>query len=143
MISILTGPRCAGFNRHRYGQHLTSMITIYHNPRCSKSREALDIVTQFAAAQHLRLDVVDYLNTPLTLQLLTTLRDQLGGSARAMVRDNEPEYAELGLASADEPTLLATLADHPRLLQRPIVAYRGKAMIGRPPASLAALLQPA
>lgn len=143
MISILTGPRCAGFNRQRDGKHLTHMITIYHNPRCSKSREALDIVTKFAAGQQMALDVVDYLNTPLSLQQLTALRDQLGGNARAMVRDNEPEYEELGLASADEPTLIAALASHPRLLQRPIVVYRGKAMIGRPPASLATLLQPA
>lgn len=119
------------------------MITIYHNARCSKSREALAMVEQFAAAHHLPLDIVDYLKTPVTVPALSALRDQLGGSVRDMVRSNEAEYAELNLAAADEAALLAAIADHPKLLQRPIVVYRGRAMIGRPPACLTALLQSA
>lgn len=118
------------------------MITIYHNPRCSKSREALTLVDQFAAAHHLTLDIVDYLKTPLSLPQLSALRDQLGTGARGMVRDNEAEFTELNLAAADEAGLLAAIANHPKLLQRPIVVYRGQAMIGRPPERLTTLLQP-
>lgn len=121
---------------------MTNMITIYHNPRCSKSREALTMVEQFAASHDLAVDVIDYLKTPPSAQQLSALRDQLGGDARSMVRDNEEEYAQLNLAAADEAALLTAIAAHPRLLQRPIVVYRGKAMVGRPPERLAALLQP-
>jgi len=117
------------------------MITIYHNPRCSKSREALSMVERFAAAHDLRVDVVDYLKTPLSPAQLTALQRQLGTSAREMVRDNEPEYAQLGLEQADDAALLEALAAHPKLLQRPVVVYRERAMIGRPPERLAALLQ--
>jgi arsenate reductase (glutaredoxin) len=117
------------------------MITIYHNPRCSKSREALALVEGFTAAHGLTLSVVDYQKTPLTVTQLCALRDQLGTSVREMVRDNEAEYAALNLAAADDTALLAAIADHPKLLQRPIVAFQGKAMVGRPPERLAALLQ--
>ena len=119
------------------------MITIYHNPRCSKSREALTMVEQFAKEHRLTLDVVDYLKTPLSLQQLSVLHAQLGTDAREMVRDNEAEFEQLGLATADEAALLQAIAGHPRLLQRPIVSFNGRAMIGRPPARLTALLQPA
>jgi len=97
----------------------------------------------FASAQGLTLDVVDYLKTPLSLPQLSALQSQLDAAAREMVRDNEAEYHALNLASADDAALLAAIADHPRLLQRPIVAFRGKALIGRPPERLAALLQAA
>lgn len=99
------------------------------------------MVQQFAITQGLTLDVVDYQKTPLSPPQLSALRDQLGTPAREMVRDNEGEYQELNLAAADDAVLLAALADHPKLLQRPIVVYRGKAMIGRPPEKLADLLQ--
>lgn len=119
------------------------MITIYHNPRCSKSREALTMVEQFASAHGLPVAVVDYLRTPLSAAQLSTLRAQLGADAGSMARDSEPEYAQLDLATASETALLDAIAGNPRLLQRPIVVYRGRAMIGRPPERLAQLLQPA
>lgn len=96
---------------------------------------------QFAAAQGLTLDVVDYQNTPLSLPQLSVLKEQINAPTREMVRDNEAEYGELNLATADDAALLAAIADHPKLLQRPIVVYRGRAMIGRPPERLADLLQ--
>jgi arsenate reductase len=117
------------------------MITIYHNPRCSKSREALTLAQQFADLQRLPLNIVDYQKAPLTLAELTALHAQLGGPVRDMVRDNEDEYTALNLAQADDATLLRALAAHPRLLQRPIVGYRGRAVIGRPPERLHTLLQ--
>ncbi|AMP08118.1 arsenate reductase [Collimonas arenae] len=115
------------------------MITIYHNPRCSKSREALAIAEQFGSEHKLQLDVVDYQKTPLTLAQLQHLHHQLGGPVSTMVRDNETEYAALGLAQADDAALLAALAAYPKLLQRPVVVYRGRAVIGRPPQLVSAL----
>ena len=109
------------------------MITIYHNPRCSKSREALALAEQFSSEHKVQLDVVDYQKTPLTLAQLKELHRQLGGPVSAMLRDNEAEYAALDLAQADDAALLAALAAHPKLLQRPVVVYRGRAVIGRPP----------
>jgi arsenate reductase (glutaredoxin) len=109
------------------------MITIYHNPRCSKSREALAIAERFSHQQALKLEVVDYQKTPLTLAQLQGLHRALGGRVSAMLRDNEPEYAALDLARAGDAALLETLAAHPRLLQRPIVVYQKRAVIARPP----------
>ncbi|GAC1520766.1 MAG: arsenate reductase (glutaredoxin) [Collimonas sp.] len=109
------------------------MITIYHNPRCSKSRETLALAEQYCSEHKIELAVIDYQKTPLTLAQLKTLHSQLGGPASAMVRDNEAEYAELGLARADDAALLQALAAHPKLLQRPVVTYRERAVIARPP----------
>ena len=117
------------------------MITIYHNPRCSKSREALTLAQQFADLQRLPLNIVDYQKAPLTLAELTALQAQFGGPVRDMVRDNEDEFTALNLAQADDATLLQALAAHPGLLQRPIVEYRGRAVIGRPSSRLHTLLQ--
>lgn len=109
------------------------MITIYHNPRCSKSREALTLTQQFAATNKQALHVVEYLKTPPDLTLLKTLRSQLGCSVSDMVRANEEEYAALIPDQADDDALLQVVAAHPKLLQRPIVVYRGRAIIARPP----------
>lgn len=99
------------------------------------------LTQQFAAEQGLALEVLDYQKTPLTLAQLIVLQKQLNLAAHDMLRDNEAEYAALNLAQADEATLLQAVADHPNLLQRPIVVFNGRAMIGRPPERLSALLQ--
>lgn len=112
------------------------MITIYHNPHCSKSREALALVEQFAAAKNLRLDVVEYLKTPPNEAQLAMLLRQLGGNVGDMVRDNEDEYSDLHLAQADATGILRAIAANPRLLQRPIVVYEDCAVVGRPPERL-------
>ncbi|TCS37352.1 arsenate reductase [Paucimonas lemoignei] len=117
------------------------MITIYHNPRCSKSREALTIVEEFAHARKEPLNVVDYQKTPLNLDQLRQLQRQLDVAASDMIRTNEEEYAALNLAMADDDGLLNALAKHPRLLQRPVVAYRDRAVIARPPEQLPAWLE--
>lgn len=119
------------------------MITLFHNPRCSKSREALAIVTEFAQARGLRLDVVDYQKTPLSLEQLGRLHGQLGGTVRAMVRTNEEEYTAHNLAQADDPELLVALAGTPGLLQRPIVVFDERALIARPPEQLPSWLNDA
>lgn len=117
------------------------MIAIYHNPLCSKSREALAMVEDFARAKNLSLSVVDYQKTPLNLEQLRQLQRQLGTAVLDMVRTNEEEYAALNLAAADDDGLLNALASHPRLLQRPIVVYQEQALIARPPEQLPEWLQ--
>ena len=108
-------------------------LTIYHNPRCSKSREALALAQQFAEEEGISLEIIEYMKTPPTHTQLQTLQHLLGGDLRAMVRSGEDEYAALGLASADDSALLDALATHPKLLQRPVVVYRDRALIARPP----------
>lgn len=109
------------------------MLTIYHNPRCSKSREALAILESACAEHAQELKVIDYQKTPLSVGQLTTLLEQLGGDVQQMLRNNEAEYAEKNLAEADDSRALQAIADYPKLLQRPIATFNGRAVIGRPP----------
>ncbi len=106
-------------------------LKILHNPRCSKSREALALLE----SRGLHPEVVEYLETPLTLPELQTLHRQLGTPVRAMVRDNEDEYRELHLADASltDTQLLQAVADRPKLLQRAIVVQDDRALVARPP----------
>jgi len=120
------------------------MLTIYHNPRCSKSREALALSVAFATQHSLELNVVDYQKTALSRTQLAELHQLLQSegavSVRAMVRDNEDEYSELQLSQADDARLLDALASHPKLLQRPIVRFGQRAVIARPPELAQAIL---
>ena len=115
------------------------MIKIYHNPRCSKSRETLSLVEKIAATKQLELDIIDYQKTPLTVELLKSLLRELGGNVQTMLRSNEEEYDAGQLADADDHQAILAIANHPTLLQRPIVSYQGKAAIGRPPEQVLAL----
>jgi arsenate reductase len=102
---------------------------IYHNPRCSKSRATLALLTDRAVD----LDIVDYLATPLSSAELRDLAHKLGAPALTLVRTGEPEFqAHVGRQLSDDE-IFDLLAAHPRLLQRPIVALGAKARIGRPP----------
>ncbi|MEQ3696742.1 MAG: arsenate reductase (glutaredoxin) [Pseudomonadales bacterium] len=106
------------------------MTTIYHNPRCSKSRQTLELLT----SQGINADVVRYLDTPLSAQQLSTLLEQLGYSAHQLLRKGEAIYKSLGLSSATaESELLAAMVENPILIERPIVVHNGQAKIGRPP----------
>lgn len=107
------------------------MIRIYHNNRCSKSCSALALLEQ----QGKPFEVIHYLETPPTAVELKTLLSQLDITARQLLRTGEDEYRELRLddPSLDEQTLIAAMAKHPRLIERPIVVANGKAVIGRPP----------
>ncbi|MFJ2995264.1 arsenate reductase (glutaredoxin) [Pandoraea sp. NPDC087047] len=111
------------------------MITVYHNPRCSKSREALALVEGSPAVGGSDLQIIEYLKTPPTLAELKRLHKLLGVPVREMIRSNETEFAELGLADTalTDDALLAAVAKHPKLLQRPIVVNGDKAVIARPP----------
>lgn len=113
------------------------MLIIYNNPRCSKSRAALELTQQFAAQHQLNLDVVDYQKTPLTLPQLTELHQVLQSeqavSILDMLRDTEELFSMLALKDASDDVLLKALATHPQLLQRPIIRFNHRAVIARPP----------
>jgi arsenate reductase len=108
-----------------------AMLQIYHNPHCSKSREALALLQ----AQGQQPEVIDYLREPPSLWQLQDLRQRLGLPARELLRSGEDAYAALGLddPSLSEEALLAAIAAHPILLQRPIVVNEQRAVIARPP----------
>ena len=113
-------------------------VTIFHNPRCSKSRETL----QLLRARGLQPDIVEYLDSPPTPEQLSAILDQLGLQPRELMRSNESEYRELGL---DDPALtrqqlIQAMANNPRLIQRPIVLSEGRAALGRPPQSVLEIL---
>lgn len=106
-------------------------ITIYHNPRCSKSRQTLALIREHG----IEPDIVAYLEQPPTPDELKRTIERLGIPVRSIIRTSEPEYRELGLAdeSLDAATLIKAVSRHPRLMQRPIVVNGERARIGRPP----------
>jgi arsenate reductase len=118
------------------------MITIYHNPRCSKSREALALVEAFGTRKQVPVEVVDYLKSPPTVEQLAALLHTLGCPVSDMVRSNEDEFEALKLENAGDEDMLRAVAAHPRLLQRPIAVFEGRAVIGRPPERVLDLLDP-
>ncbi|MBB3167807.1 arsenate reductase (glutaredoxin) [Simiduia aestuariiviva] len=107
------------------------MTTIYHNPRCSKSRETLALLE----AKGITPEIVRYLETPPSAAQIKTLLRQLGLSARALLRTGEEAYKTLNLADTglSEQALIDAMAAHPKLIQRPIVVHGSKAAMGRPP----------
>jgi len=117
------------------------MTTIYHNPRCSKSRGAYELLTQACNAAKEPLEVIEYLKTPPTVGQLKALNALLGCPLREMIRTGETEYKDLGLDSPEvtDTQLYEAIASHPILLQRPIVVRDGRAVIGRPPENVEAL----
>ncbi|WP_159566961.1 arsenate reductase (glutaredoxin) [Budvicia diplopodorum] len=109
---------------------MTKNVTIYHNPRCSKSRETLALVE----AQGIKPNIVLYLETPPDEAAIKNLLKQLGfDSARQLIRTKEDLYQELTLADASEARLLAAMVEHPKLIERPIVIAGNNARLGRPP----------
>ena len=113
-------------------------VTIYHNPRCSKSRQTLALLEE----RGIEPQVVKYLETPPDVAMLRTLLDQLGLPARELIRTGEDAYSELGLAneSLAENDLLKAMHEHPELIQRPIVVVGNRARIGRPPEQVLEIL---
>jgi arsenate reductase len=113
-------------------------VTIYHNPRCSKSREALSLLRDHGVEP----EVVEYLKDPPSAAILSDLLTRLGLEPRALMRRKEPEYAELGLddPSLSRGALIAAMVAHPRLIERPIVVKDGRAALGRPPEAVLEIL---
>jgi arsenate reductase (glutaredoxin) len=113
-------------------------VRIYHNSRCTKSRGTLELLQ----ARGFEPVVVNYLDTPPSVDELRALVGLLGMAPRELLRTGEPEYQELGLAdpTLDDTAILNAMATHPKLIERPIVVANGKAAIGRPPEAVLAIL---
>ena len=111
---------------------------IYHNPRCSKSRQTLSLLEEHGIAPEVTL----YLETPPTREELEGLLDMLGLEPRDLMRKGESEYKDLNLANPDldRGALIDAMLKHPILIERPIVVKGGKAALGRPPEQVLELL---
>lgn len=112
-------------------------LTIYHNPRCSKSRQTLDLIKAKGAEPH----VIFYLQTPPTTSELTDILGKLGLTAADLLRKNEAEYKAHFSAAAqmDEAELVSLMVRYPKVIERPIVVSEDKAVIGRPPEAVVSL----
>ncbi|MBJ6611144.1 MAG: arsenate reductase (glutaredoxin) [Candidatus Thiothrix moscowensis] len=110
---------------------MAATVTIYHNPRCSKSRQTLEILQ----GKGITPTVVKYLDSPPDTATLNQLLELLGLEPRELMRQGEAEYTELNLAdpSLSREQLIAAMVQNPRLIERPVVVANGKAVIGRPP----------
>ncbi len=112
------------------------MITIWHNPRCSKSRQTLALVEDKGT-----VTVRTYLTDAPTVDEIRAVRDLLGVPAVQMMRTKEAEFKDMGLRKTDDDeTLIAAMAQCPKLIERPIVLANGKAAMGRPPESVLSIL---
>ncbi|MDF3917454.1 arsenate reductase family protein [Salinicola sp. LHM] len=111
-------------------------LTLYHNPRCSKSREALALLESrgVEVIEHL------YLNDPLTREQLEGLAGRLGDDADRMLRRDEPEWKARGIGEPTRTQIIDAIVEHPRLLQRPIADDGEYAVIGRPPQAVLQLI---
>jgi arsenate reductase len=114
-------------------------LQIFHNPRCSKSRQTLEILQQ----QGLQPKIIEYLKNPLTVEQITQLLSLLGfDSARQLMRKGEEEFKQQKLAdpALSEAELLSAMHRSPKLIERPIVVHGDKAVIGRPPQNVLSIL---
>lgn len=115
-----------------------SEVTIYHNPRCSKSRQTLAILE----AQGVTPTVVEYLTSPPDAETLRSLLQMLGMGPRDLMRKKEDAYQanNLGDDKLSDDDLINAMIEHPILIERPIVVKDGRAILGRPPENVEALL---
>ncbi len=115
-----------------------SKITIYHNPRCSKSRQTLALLQE----QGIEPDIIDYLATPPSKSRLKAMLKMLSFEPRDLMRKQEDDYKALKLAneSLSKEQLIEAMIAHPKLIERPIVVNGDKAAIGRPPESVLSIL---
>jgi arsenate reductase len=107
-------------------------VTIYHNPRCSKSRQTLEVLRENGVEP----TIVEYLNTPPSVAELTSILHKLGKTAADIVRKSEAAEEGIDVANLDNAALIEALVAHPRAIERPIVVNGDKAAMGRPPESV-------
>jgi len=114
-----------------------AQITIWHNPRCSKSREALSIMDENGCEKK----IVKYLETNPDKETIKNLLKMLGLSARELMRTKEDIYKELNLQDeTDDEKLIQAMAENPKLIERPVLIKNAKAIIGRPTSIIADFL---
>ena len=113
-------------------------VKIYHNPRCSKSRQTLHLLQE----RGINPEIVEYLKSPPSAADLTTILGLLGIAPRALMRRGESVYKEKGLSDPglSDSALIAAMAANPKLIERPIVLAGGKAALGRPPEAVLDIL---
>src|SRR3954452_16362170 len=111
-------------------------VRIYHNPRCSTSRKTLALLRETGVEP----EIVEYLNTPYTADDLRQLLAQIGLPAKALIRKKEAAAAGIDPALLPEDALIQAMAEHPIIVERPIVVSNGKAALGRPPEKVLAVL---
>lgn len=109
---------------------MTDTVTIYHNPRCSKSRAALELLKQ----REFDITTIEYLKTPIDRDTILELLSQLQLKPREIMRRGESAYKDLNLddASHSDDELISAIVENPILLERPIVTFDGRSAIGRP-----------
>jgi arsenate reductase len=111
-------------------------VTIYHNPRCSKSRQTLELLREAGVEP----TIVEYLDTPPTAHELKAILKKLGKSAHEITRRKEAAEEGIDVAALSEDALIEALTKHPRALERPIVIKGARARMGRPPESVMEIL---
>ena len=106
-------------------------VTIYHNPKCSKSRQTLELL----GAKGITPTIIEYIKIPPTVEKLKEILSQLGIAPLDLMRTKEDIYKELdlGILSLSDKDLIDLMIEHPILIERPIVIANGKAVLGRPP----------
>lgn len=114
-------------------------LTIWHNPRCSKSRQTLELLHKKGMTPTIR----EYLKDPPSKAEIEKLIELVGGEPAELVRDGEPEFEQLGRKKSElsKADIAREIATHPILLQRPIVVSGKRAVIGRPPEAVLPLLE--
>ncbi len=113
-------------------------VKIYHNTRCSKSRQACSILEE----QKVKVEIIEYLKTPLTEKGIKNLLQMLGMKAEELVRKGEPLFKEkFANKKLTEKEWIKALAENPILIERPIIVKGNKAIVGRPPEKVLAFLQ--
>lgn len=117
---------------------MMTKVKVYHNPRCSKSRQAVALLEDTGCD----IEIIRYLERPLTLEELKSLAKALQAGSREFMRTSEPDYKrhELGDPARTETELMQAVIEYPILLQRPIVVAGNRAVIGRPPEIVLSLL---
>ena len=113
-------------------------VVIYHNPRCGKSRQTLQLLRE----QGIEPEIIEYLKTPPSPEDLDNILQNLGMEPRDLMRKKEAEYKASGLddQTLDRQALINGMVSHPILIERPIVIANDKAAIGRPPKAVLSIL---
>ena len=111
-------------------------VTIYHNPRCSKSRQTLALIED----KGITPTIVEYLNTPPSQSALKEIVGMLGMSPKEIVRKKEAKEAGLDIASMTDAAVIKAMTENPAVIERPIVVAGKKAIMGRPPENVLSIL---
>ena len=113
-------------------------VIIYHNPRCSKSRQSLQLLKE----NNVDIDIVEYLKYPLNFNELKIISKKLKLAPSEFIRKNESEFKKLKIKTklTDDDAILKYIVSHPKLMERPIIVSNEKAVIGRPPERIKEIL---